>query len=133
MSNWYDTSPVTVSTIEKAILLEDVIFSDPVSKLDVSGKFNIPILTPTMTAGVEVESKNRTPKVKIQSKALLETSDYTTTNYLVLKIPSYILFGFMSSLYESVLTGSIPAGTEFLVGFLGEDINNVRIIGLNKE
>ena len=137
MNNWFEESPSAVSTIEKAILLEDVEFSGMLPHLKVTGKFNVPILTPTMKAGVEVESKNRTPKIKTQSNVTLETSSYTTTNYLILEIPKYMLVDFIQTIeFENnvpLISGKIPARDEFIVGFLGEDINNVRIIGINKE
>ena len=136
MKDWYEESPFSVTTLEKAILLEDVNF-DMSDEDDIIGKFNIPIITPTMKAGVAVENNRDIPRVKVQSNTTLDTGDYITTNYIMLIIPKFLLIDFITSriISNNVLVekGRIPEGTEFIVGFLGQEIDHVRLIGINKE
>ena len=130
MSNFYSQSQY--ATIERAILAEDLVFTE---MKDTKGKFYLKILTPT------VDTK------AINIKA---TKAGVTSNYVNLVIPGYMLLEFMNPLIKTIKTQvngkttsyncitfkktefTIPKDTSFLVGFLGGDIKleKANIIGV---
>lgn len=90
---------------------------------DMIGNFYIPILFPLIENGESTELVYNSPKEnKILNKSLKGTK-YVERNYISLMIPKYIVMNFR---------GTIPAGTKFLVGFVGDSISidNINIIGL---
>jgi len=88
MANYYDKIyDSTAYSIEQATLAEDLKFSE-LKPLD--GKFYLKVLTPLVKSN----------EVSVQQKARL-----TSTNYITLTIPTYLLFQFMN---VSVKTIKIP-------------------------
>lgn len=144
--NYYEQASDNIQTIEKAILAENLTFSNLEA---VEGKFFIPSTTP----GVDTEN--------IVNK---KTTKYTQSNYVELTIPPHILLMFMKPRLVSIkdlkhspkkcgdesielnhtLTGinyilgfssnkfTIPKGTEFLIEFLGGhmEIDHISIVGV---
>jgi len=79
MANYYDKIyESTAYSIEQATLAEDLKFSE-LKPLD--GKFYLKVLTPLVKSN----------EVSVQQKARL-----TSTNYITLTIPTYLLFQFMN-------------------------------------
>lgn len=126
----------TFSTIERAILAEDVKFT---KVKNLKGKFYLKVMTPTVDTTVI---------------SLRSTKAITNKNYITLIIPAYMLLSFMKPTIENVSftqgTGSsaktvkkimmtfknttftIPKGTKFLVEALGGEVEADRfhIVGL---
>ena len=133
--------------LEEAVLLEDIILPElpPFPRLsdieagtayyprleemytDQVGKFYIPILTPLATVTDKPNEKLVTNTIRniVNDDCNLEVTSYTESNYLELTIPKYILFNFLNK---------IPAGTVFLVGFVGgrTDYEDIKIVGVSR-
>lgn len=143
MSNYYEN--FDFSAVERAVLAEDIVLPEVTSaaltlsffdnnprrqyKLaeqeytNMKGKFYLPILTPLVD---KTDTSNRTgksPSIKGSGRESLSTSNYSTSNYLTLTIPKYIVLQFRSK---------IPKGTEFLIAIQGGEIklDRIRIVGL---
>lgn len=89
---------------------------------DTIGKFCIPILFPLEETAKDKEVIH--PVVRnITNDCNLIVSPYQTSNYIELNIPKYILLNFLDI---------IPAGTRFLLCFIGGDIEieDIRVIGV---
>lgn len=90
---------------------------------DMIGHFYIPVLFPLIQNGESTELVYDAPKEnKILNKSLRGVK-YVERNYVSLMIPKYIVMNFKKE---------IPAGTKFIVGFIGgsTSIDNINIIGL---
>lgn len=136
-TDYYEQNNDNIKTIEKAVLAKDVSFS---SIAPVEGNFFIPAIMPGMETDQIVEETN---------------SNYTKTNYVPLVIPPQFLLLFMnlrlvpiSSIEDSnddshsCSTGyflgtnsrsfKIPKGTEFLIEFLGGnmELDKISIVGI---
>lgn len=126
-TNFYGQS--SHSTVERAILAEDIEFSE---FIDQEGKFYIKLMTPTIDTNA---TYNRNLK------------GLTQKNYITLKIPAYMLLQFMNPTIEKIkfedegklvlatfsnTKFKIPKGTKFLVELIGGEIEADRfnIIGL---
>lgn len=130
--SFYDKSYVT--SIEQAVLAEDVKFS---SVQNIEGKFFIKVLTPMVDS----------TKLTTRSKAGI-----TSSNYITLTIPAYMLLHFMNLQVSTVKDGDstknvlswnkpnksnqfvIPKGTIFFVEFLGGlvDADKTYIVGISQ-
>lgn len=90
---------------------------------DIEGKFYIYIMTPIIDKDEAKEQTKKSPSTKGHTGDELTTSSYTSSNYVTLKIPKYILLNF---------SGKIPKGTEFIIVSIGGsmDLSNIRIIGV---
>lgn len=131
--NYYEQDFQT--SIEKAILAEDLYFN---SIDNIQGKFYLPVMMPTSDITNPITRTN---------------SSITTSNFIKLNIPGYMLLQFMMGSITSLkvenlqVTGNngnkmvltfgttnfkIPKGTVFLVSFLGGEftIEKTCIIGL---
>lgn len=124
-ANYYESDYQT--SIEKAILAEDVVFS---TIDNVQGKFYLPVMMPN----------SDTSKPTVKSNAAR-----TTSNYITLNIPAYLLLPYMMTniteyrtkpktymftMYSNSFT--IPKGTVFLVSYLGGEftIEKTCIVGI---
>lgn len=90
---------------------------------DMIGYFYIPVLFPLVQNGASTELVYDAPKEnKILNKSLKGVK-YVERNFVSLMIPKYIVMNFKKE---------IPAGTKFLVGFIGgsTSIDNINIIGI---
>lgn len=123
-----------VTSIEQAVLAEDVKFS---SIQNIEGKFFIKVLTPMVDSS----------KLTTRSKAGI-----TSSNYITLTIPAYMLLHFMNlqvstikieDSTKNVLSWEkpdksnqfvIPKGTIFFVEFLGglDDADKCYIVGISQ-
>jgi hypothetical protein len=90
---------------------------------DVIGNFYIPILFPLVENGDSTELEFKAPETKTVLNKSIKTVPYVERNYISLMIPKYIAMEYV---------GTIPAGTKFLVAFIGgsTSINNMSIIGI---
>lgn len=91
---------------------------------DTTGKFFMNIMTPLKDGGDTSDVTKGSPSTRnVKGKTKLNTSSYSSSNYIELTIPKYILLNF---------TGTIPKGTEFLVGSINgsSDVDDMRIIGI---
>jgi hypothetical protein len=90
---------------------------------DITAKFILKLATPLLDQTSNTETTKSSPSSRKQSN--LNTSSYTTTNYIQLTIPKYIVMQF---------TGTIPKGTEFLIACVGGslELEDMRIIGFYK-
>lgn len=99
---------------EKAILMEDVTKENP------TGKFIIPVLLPTFNNS-KINSKTY-PKLattNLLNKDDIRNIDMTIQNYVELNIPLYLF-----------TEDTIKANSEFIVCFIGGNINNIKILGV---
>lgn len=140
MSNFYDAEKLI---IERAVLAEDIILpkytktplnvekiedlKNITSAFDVYkdeiGKFYIPILSPLIDQN-ELKNQSKTsPSNRGKIGSNLNTNSYSSSNYISLKIPKYIVLNF---------TDKIPKGTEFVICSIGQYIlvENFKIIGV---
>lgn len=141
MSNYYDNG--AISSVEKATLAEDIVLPS-ITKApltlsflegggsyktaeteykDTKGKFFISIMTPLVDQTNASTVSKASPTTRGQSGSKLNASKYSSSNYVTLTIPKYILLNF---------TGTVPKGTEFLVASINgsSSISNMRIIGI---
>lgn len=90
---------------------------------DVIGNFYIPILFPLIENGESTELEFDAPNTKSVLNNSITANKYVERNYISLMIPKYIVLQF---------TKTIPAGTKFLIGFIGgsTSIENMNVIGL---
>ena len=90
---------------------------------DMIGLFYIPILFPLIENGESIELEFEAPSTGNIINGSLSSSNYIERNHISLMIPKYIIMNFKKI---------IPAGTKFLVAFIGgsSSINNISIIGL---
>lgn len=93
---------------------------------DTPGKFYINILSPLIDRNDALDSSYKMPKLLGHKGQKLNINKYSSSNYITLIIPKYILMDF---------TNVIPKGTEFLVGFVGKStsIDNIQVIGVLKD
>lgn len=87
---------------------------------DMIGYFHIPMATPLTEGGEPTAVDHEAPKNKTKG---LKAHGYTEMNYIPLIIPRYICLQFLDI---------IPAGTKFIVAFIGgsTNISNIHIIGV---
>jgi hypothetical protein len=119
--------------LEIAILVEEIktyIISSPYPKGFIEGKFNIPVLSPTMKFGEKESITSKGIKVRTQNNVNTKTNVMSKDNYVTLQIPSYMCLDFVSPYENDTYILDIPEGTKFLVGFINEDCNRIRILGL---
>lgn len=90
---------------------------------DMIGNFYIPILFPLVENGESTELVFDAPKSNNILNKSLNGVPYVERNFVSLMIPKYIVMNFKKE---------IPAGTKFLVAFIGgsNSIDNINIIGL---
>ena len=114
--------------IEKAVLANDVIVSDI---NNTTGNFYIRVLTPSLDISTSYNNRR-------------SGNAPSTSNYITLKIPSYMVMHFMKPQLQYIddertirtlvfpSSGKIPAGTEFYVEFLGGDplIEKISLVGI---
>lgn len=142
MSNYQSS----IAAVERAILAQDIFlpatntdksisFKELESKgsykiisafdvyKDIKAKFYLTILTPLVDKNDVAQKSNGSPLIRGQAKSKLYTSGYTSSNYVELTIPKYILLQFKNK---------VPKGTEFLICIPGGgmDIDDIRIIGI---
>jgi hypothetical protein len=107
--------------VEIAVAIEDFYYKN-------KGKFFIPILFPELTSTVAYTnsaSRGSTSNIlNYNSRHGIEAT--SVSNYVEMKVPEYI----GESLKNEYNT--IKAGTEFLIVFVGGEINNPKIIGVNE-
>lgn len=93
---------------------------------DVVGNFYVPMLFPLVEDGDSTVMKFKAPDTSniVNTDAAFTTTEYLEKNYINLVIPKYIAMGFRDL---------IPAGTKFVVGFIGGSsvISNIKVIGLS--
>ena len=140
MSNYFEEQEI--STIERVVLAEDIILPE-VTKHSVSidwlnnnnyispfnvykdtlGKFFLPIMTPMVDKNFTREVVKTSPNTRTHKGSSLKTSSYTSSNYISLYIPKYILLNFIDK---------VPKGTEFIVASIGGsvEIEDMRIVGI---
>lgn len=138
MSNYYEDRTIVT---ERVTLAEDIILpkisKEPLTlsffetnneyKLaaneytDMKGKFYLKIMTPLLSKDSATNTRGVSPILKGQNK--LNTSNYTSANYITLVIPKYILLNFVDK---------VPAGTEFIISTIdgSTDIEDLKIIGI---
>ena len=87
------------------------------------GNFYIPVLFPLLENGDSTELIFDAPTTGNILNNSLQAAPYTERNFVTLTIPKYLVMLFKEK---------IPAGTKFLVGFLGgsNSIANIHIIGI---
>lgn len=141
MSNYYEEQQI--GTIERAVLAEAVnlpaVTTEPLTlsflegggeyKIatneykDITGKFFLNIMTPLVDKGSASKRGESAPSTRGHCGDSLTTTNYSSSNYISLVIPKYILLNFI---------GSIPKGTEFIVASIGGsvEIEDMRIIGI---
>lgn len=104
---------------EKAIVLEDFHYLSP-------GKFYIPAIIPTVGGGSPFSSsvpKGSTSNiVNYSSKHGIQSC--TVSNYVELMVPIYI------GEHIKNIVDMIVKGTEFIVTFVGGEVDDPRILGL---
>lgn len=108
---------------------------------NLNGQFIIPILTPMMKTSAKVNDKIRIAPIK--GTKMKYASTITRTNYVEVPIPLHLVWeyvvrssirNFTTNSYDTNLyiQVEIPKGTEFVISFVGEDVNKIRILGINK-
>lgn len=146
MSNYDNTNfyrSNLLSSVERVRLVEDLplpeITKEPLNReymrtgkeyilatnvyKDTVAQFYLPVMTPLLNNNEKSCQVVGAPSRLGQYGSKLNTSSYTTCNYISLVIPKYILLEFVDF---------VPAGTEFLVAGVGgsTDVDDMRIIGL---
>lgn len=139
---------IDMTYLEVAVLLEDIILPElpPFPTLeeiesgnvyyprteelytDTIGKFSVPIINPLGDNSgdpVNDEKSGGSARNIVNSNCNIEVNSYQKSNYLELNIPKYILLNFLRK---------VPAGTIFLVGFIGGDtsVGDIRIVGVSE-
>lgn len=132
--NYYEQS--TVSTVEKIILAENV----SIKALDkaIKAKFYMPVVQPTEKR-YEANGKVVKASTKVVNGSL-------TSNYIELLIPPHVFLSYMKPVIKQATIaklgkvnlicvaspGTIPAGTEFIVEYLGGEkkLDKITIIGI---
>lgn len=117
MSNFYENQTLS---IERAVLAEDIILPDITELKDTLAKFFLPIMTPMLKTDVVTESVKIIPPLKGSNQS---SNSCTSTNYISLYIPKYILMNFDKK---------VPKGTEFIITSIDGSIkiDDMRIIGI---
>lgn len=113
MSNNYNDININNLRIEIAILQEDVQSSNPGS-----AKFKIPVIMTNDVIG-HINTSNNNILNKVNGN--LSASSINMEDTITLKIPTEYTYFYGSSI--------VPAGTKFLVAFIGGNINDMQIIG----
>jgi len=117
MENFYDK--LDLKYPERAVLSEKYHISDTGPK-----SFYIPVLMPYVQNSTNVTSvPNRSYELQNDNKNI-GLSNYTTGSTIKIKIPEYIANTVPRDIY-----GYVHPGIEFIVVFLGGDINKPKIIG----
>ena len=117
-TNYYQDKRFEYS--EVAVAIEDFYYEG-------TGKFFIPILFPELTSDVpynNIASKGSTANI-INYNTRHGIKNVTVSNYIELKVPKYIA-EFIKDEYNT-----IKKGTEFIIVFVGGEVNNPKIIGVN--
>ena len=139
--NYYDKQ--SIITIERAQLAEDIplptITTEKINLeffesgktcilaqnvyIDTMGKFYLNVMTPLLNKQESKMETKSAPSTRGHKGSSLNTRSYTSTNYVNLVVPKYILLNF---------TGRVPKGTEFIVASIGGslDVEDMRIIGI---
>lgn len=139
--NYYDKQ--SIITIERAQLAEDIplpaITTEKINLeffesgktcilaqnayIDTIGKFYLNVMTPLLDKQESKMETKSAPSTRGHKGSSLNTRSYTSTNYVNLVVPKYILLNF---------TGRVPKGTEFIVASIGGslDVEDMRIIGI---
>ena len=117
-TNYYQDKRFEYS--EVAVVIEDFYYEG-------TGKFFIPILFPELSSDVpynNIASKGSTANI-INYNTRHGIKNVTVSNYIELKVPKYIA-EFIKDEYNT-----IKKGTEFIIVFVGGEVNNPKIIGVN--
>lgn len=87
------------------------------------GKFSIPIMIPLLDSSEIIERQSMAPTMKGNINKLT-TNKYSSTNYISLHIPVYLIKDFGDV---------VPKGTEFIVTSIngGTELGDLKIVGLN--
>ena len=139
--NYYDKQ--SIITIERAQLAEDIPLPTTTTEkinleffesgktcilaqnvyIDTMGKFYLNVMTPLLDKQESKMETKSAPSTRGHKGSSLNTRSYTSTNYVNLVVPKYILLNF---------TGRVPKGTEFIVASIGGslDVEDMRIIGI---
>lgn len=139
--NYYDKQ--SIITIERAQLAEDIplpaITTEKINLeffesgktcilaqnayIDTIGKFYLNVMTPLLDKQESKMETKSAPSTRGHKGSSLNTRSYTSTNYVNLVVPKYILLNF---------TERVPKGTEFIVASIGGslDVEDMRIIGI---
>lgn len=140
MDNYYDKQQL--ASVERVKLATDIIlpkvttepltlkylelgneYKTPFTEYtDMEGKFYITIMTPLVDKSQANKKSQVAPSVR-GHKGNLGTNNYSSSNYITLTIPKYILLNFKDK---------VPKGTEFIVASVGNtvDLDDLRIIGI---
>lgn len=102
------------------------------SKLqNLTGKFYVPILTPSVDYGDANDKDNISPN-KAGFKSNIRSKAYTTSNFIELTIPKYLLYQFIGNSKDGQ-NYLIPKGTVFLIASIGglSKLEKIKIIGIS--
>lgn len=127
---------------EVAFLVQDAKFTGFVHNYTLKGKFIIPSLVPLMKSSSAI-NESGTTSITSNNTGRTYSGKYKRTNYVSISIPMNIAMRFMkrcsirhftirpmdTNLYIQIV---IPKNTEFILNFVGEDINKIRIVGVNE-
>lgn len=109
---------------------------------DITAKFYIPIIMPSISNTEAKDNTNTSPKsTGFKGTSTKSASGYTSSTYINLTIPKYLLYQFLGSSTSNnskkttITTNSyitIPKGTEFLIACPGGEFKSdrMRIIGI---
>lgn len=140
MSNKSTQGDAIKTSTEVAKLAADAKYIGFIHNYNLSGKFIIPVLVPLMKSNTIVEETTKIPSSK---GANLSTSKIVRTNYVSIPIPMHLVWEYVirssirrfspnvwdTNLYVEI---RVPKGTEFTINFVGDDINKIRVTGINK-
>ena len=122
-TNFYQDQEMKYTEI--AIVLEDF-------EVGTNGKFYIPVLLPEVTGGNPINKNGRVSASNIvNSSGKAGITNYTSTNYVELRVPKYIEDEIKVPRYIwGRYTYMILKGEKLLVTFIGGEVNRPCIIGL---
>lgn len=140
MDNYYDKQQL--ASVERVKLAADIIlpevstepltlkylqsgreYKTPFTEYtDMEGKFYLTIMTPLLNKE-QINNRNQVAPSVRGHRGNLGTNNYSSSNYITLTIPKYILLNFINK---------VPKGTEFIVASIGNsiDIDDLRIVGI---
>lgn len=138
----------TIESLERATLIENIILPKITTQTvtlgflesggsiilaqnaykDMVGKFSVKMLNPMAETDTASDSNTNSPKKIGLRGQNMNTNSYTTSNFVSLIIPKHIVLGFAGQTM-------IPKGTEFIVGFVGNEIEieNIQVLGVYKQ
>lgn len=122
MSNYYEEQQI--KTIERATLAEGIKLPKSMEDYkDTNAKLFLNIMTPMIDKGSTTVNNNPAPSTSGHISNNFNTNSYTSSNYITLTIPRYILLNFKDS---------VPQNTEFIIASVGGslDLGNMRVIGI---